>query len=113
MQLTAIPGILLPFTLNLEEFADVDTWQHSNNGHEVVTKQSPTVSGAKARHGIVVVLVAKDDIFNRAFERWHTSMFSLSGERLETIRVYIITVISMRRVPRRGGHRARTNMRDI
>src|SRR5437667_6100217 len=98
MQLTPIPGVPLPFTLNLQEFADMDTWQHPNDSHEVVTKKSPTVLRAKTCHSIVVVLIAKDDIFNRTFERWHTTMFSLSGDRLETVRVYISTRISMRRV---------------
>src|SRR5262249_32490547 len=75
----------------------MDARQSSNNGSQIIAKQPPMVIGAKARNGVMIIFIAKNDALNGAFECRHTELFHPGGARPE-IPFHISTVARERRV---------------
>src|SRR5258708_17509237 len=75
MKLAAIARIILPLSLNCQQFTYMDAGQHTNNCREFVTEEPPTIIRAKTRHNIMIVFIAKDNAFNRTIEPQHTHLF--------------------------------------
>src|SRR5215472_14166403 len=75
----------------------MDARQCSHNRGQIVAKQPPIVIGAKARNGVMVIFVAKNDALNGAFQCRHTQLFHPGRARPE-IPFHISTVMGERRV---------------
>src|SRR6266852_1602937 len=75
VKLAAIARIILPLSLNCQQFTYMDAGQHANNGRQIVTEEPATIMRAKTRHSIMIVFIAKDNAFNRTFEPQHTHLF--------------------------------------
>src|SRR5262245_43536892 len=61
MQLPTISWVFLPLTLDRQELPNMNAGENSNNRCKIITEESPTIIGAKARNCIMVILIAKND----------------------------------------------------
>src|SRR5258708_19355226 len=55
VELTAILRVLLPFSFDRQQFANVHTWESSNNGRQIIAKYPPPTIGPKPTTPIILV----------------------------------------------------------